>query len=309
LKGWVRLASNWIRLRPRLAAAVLRIVPDYSTTIRLPHLGRFRIRLRRNRAFWLRDPEEFERYPFRVLQHLVRPGDVVADIGANLGLYSRFVASWTRAARVLAFEPWLENSVFLQSNVNLGGAEAKVDILTCALADVEGQAEFQIDDVQSASGSLDKVRGGAASEGRANLHLPPRKAQVDCRTLDGLIEAGRIPAPDVLKIDVEGAEALVLRGAARLLAERRPRLLMELHGAQESRDVLELLFKNEYEVVAWGAGDWRDLRLTRITSTDIYRIKERYDINFLAASADGGLPSEEDLLLSPFESAAHQVPA
>jgi FkbM family methyltransferase len=309
LRRWIGSAALWIRSRPRLAATVLRWVPDLSLTIRLAHLGRFRIRLRRNRAFWLRNPEEFERFPFRVLQHLIRPGDIVADIGANLGLYSRFLTTWTRASSVLAFEPWLQNCAFLRDNMIRGGMEHKVEILACALADVEGEADFQVDDVQSASGSLDKVRGGAPSEGRENLHLPPRTERVECRTLDGLVGARRIPAPDVLKIDVEGAEAFVLRGARRLLTERRPRLLIELHGAQESRDVLELLFEHGYEVAAWGAGDWRDLRLVRLTPVDIPSIQARYDVNFLAASADGGLPTAKDLQRSPFEADFQQIPS
>ena len=64
-----------------------------------------RIRLRRNRSFWLRDIYSLEWYPVAALQALVRPGDMVWDIGANIGLYSRLLANKFDAGNVVAFEP------------------------------------------------------------------------------------------------------------------------------------------------------------------------------------------------------------
>ena len=60
---------------------------------RTPAIGLFRIRARRNRSFWLRDPLAQERFPLAALRALVRPGDVVYDVGANIGLYTRFFAA------------------------------------------------------------------------------------------------------------------------------------------------------------------------------------------------------------------------
>jgi hypothetical protein len=70
----------------------------------------------------------------------------------------------------------------------------------------------------------------------------------------------------VIKIDVESAEALVMRGATRLLREHRPLLLIELHGPQASRDTVSLLLANEYriETVAYPRG-------TAVTTPDQLR--------------------------------------
>lgn len=60
--------------------------------------------------------------------------------------------------------------------------------------------------------------------------------------------------PDVIKIDIEGAEARVLAGAARLLAERRPIVICEVHGREERELVRQLL--RDYDVETLGS-DWR----------------------------------------------------
>lgn len=286
----IRIAASWLRGRPRLGPLALRLVPDVRIRLRYPNLGTFRIRLRRNRSFWLRDPEQFEQIPFSMLKALVRPGDIVADIGANLGLYSRFIAGWTGASRVLAFEPWVENRELLHENLALGSVQGRVQVLPFALADVEGELEFQVDDAQSASGALDLVRKGSPSEGRANLRLPPLTTRVPCRTLDGLVERREIAAPAVLKIDVEGAEARVLAGACRLLSDVRPRVFVELHGADEAKEVLGLLLSHGYKVVGRVVPSIDPAGFVRLGSEDLSRIRGRYDVAFMAAVADGEVP-------------------
>lgn len=298
--SWIRSAARELRRWPRLGAAALRLVPDLSVQLRFPHLGPFRVRLRRNRAFWLRDPEEFERVPFAMLASLVRAGDVVADLGANLGLYVRFLLSHAGASRVLAFEPWAENRKLLAENIRLGGVEGSVALLPYAVGDVDAEVYFQVDDVQSASGSLDSVRLGEPSEGRANLRLPPLSIRVPCRTLDNLIDSGEIPEPDVLKIDVEGAEVRALKGADGLLRRRRPRILVELHGAREAREVLASLLDLGYETVGLVERQLDPSGFSALSSVDIARIQGRYDVHFIAASCDGGVPTPAVLAESPF---------
>ena len=69
--------------------------------------------------------------------------------------------------------------------------------------------------------------------------------EVETMTLDGLIAEG-LPVPDLLKIDVEGAAAAVLRGAARLLDERSPRIYLDLHGPEEQEGVRDELLSRGY---------------------------------------------------------------
>jgi FkbM family methyltransferase len=268
------------------------MVPDLPWIVHIEGIGDLRVRLRRNRSFWLRDPLESERFPFAMLRRFVRPGDVVYDCGANLGLYDRFLVSALGAGRVVAFEPSAENRRFLAINLAMGGISDRVTVLPLALADEDGVAEFQVDDVQTTSGTLSKVTGGAPSEGRRNLRLAPLTEQVLCRRLDTVVRDEELPPPDVIKIDVEGAEAFLLRGATGILSERRPRLVVELHGAAVAREVIELLHARGYACVGKVEPHIHASGYGRIDPSVLPRVNGLYDVHFIAASRDSGdLPS------------------
>src|SRR5262245_6726420 len=93
LRPIIGKTASWLRARPALGRIALQCVPDVATRIDIEAIGPFYIRLRSNRSFWLRDPLTHERMVFGGLQRLVRPGDVVYDVGANLGLYARFLVA------------------------------------------------------------------------------------------------------------------------------------------------------------------------------------------------------------------------
>lgn len=282
----VRSLALSLRTRPALGRWVLRAIPDVPWTLDLEGIGPFRLRLRRNRSLWLRAPLESEVFPFAMLRRLVRPGDVVYDCGANLGLYARHLIAALGAGRVVAFEPSPENRTLLAANLALGGIADRVTVMPMALADEDGTAEFQVDDMQSASGTLSKVTGGGPCVGRKNLGLGPLTEKVLCRRLDTLVAEAELPLPDVLKIDVEGAEGLLLRGATGLLRERGPRLLVELHGAGMARDVVTLLDGLGYACVAKVTPRIHAGGYGRVDPTVLPRVNGLYDIHFLAASRE-----------------------
>lgn len=282
----VRNLAYRLRTRPVLGRWALRAIPDVPWTLPVDGIGPFRLRLRRNRSLWLRTPLESESFPFAMLRHLVRPGDVVYDAGANLGLYARYLVSTLGAGRVVAFEPVPDNRALLVENLRLGGIEDRVTVLPVALADEDGEAEFQVDDMQSSSGTLSRVTGGEACVGRQNVGLGPLTARVPVRRLDTLIGEAGLPLPDVLKIDVEGAEELLLRGAASLLRERSPRLLVELHGAGHARAVLAFLLDLGYACAGKVVPELSPLGYARLDASFLPRIVGLYDIHFLVAARD-----------------------
>jgi FkbM family methyltransferase len=289
----LRSIAYSLRTRPLLGRWALRMIPDIPWVLRVEGIGDFRVRLRRNRSLWLRKPLESESFPFAMLRRFVRPGDVVYDCGANLGLYDRFLVSTLKAGRVVAFEPSEENRRFLAANLALGGIADRVTVLPLALADEDGVAEFQVDDVQTTSGTLSKVTGGEPSEGRRNLRLAPLAEQVLCRRLDTVAREEGLPAPDVIKIDVEGAEALLLRGAAGTLSGRGPRLVIELHGAAVAREVLELLHAHGYACAGKVGEHLHPTGYGRIDPSMLPRVQGLYDVHFIAASRDpADLPAD-----------------
>jgi FkbM family methyltransferase len=282
----IRALAYSLRTRPLLGRWALRLIPDVPWTLRVDEIGPFRVRLRRNRSWWLRKPLESESFPFAMLRHLVRPGDVVYDCGANLGLYARYLVSTLGAGHVVAFEPSPDNRRFLAANLALGGIADRVTILPMALADEDGMAEFQVDDMQTSSGTLSKVTGGEPSEGRKNLRLGPLTDQVLCRRLDTVVAEEGLPFPDVIKIDVEGAEPLLLRGAAGLLRERRPALVVELHGAEVAREVLFLLHDFGYACAAKMSAHLHPAGYGPVDLSILPRLEGPYDVHFIVAVRD-----------------------
>ena len=176
-----------------------------------------------------------------MFQRLIRPGDMVYDIGANIGLYSRIMLSWFKAGRVLAFEPMRENLDLLHQNVTLSGASERFRVLPLALSDIEGEEDLQIDDMTSGTAVLTSVSGGAASIGRQEYGLPPLSERVRIVRLDDLITRENLPPPNMMKIDTEGAEVKVLTGARETLGRHRPRLCIALHATDKTIGTLNLL--------------------------------------------------------------------
>jgi FkbM family methyltransferase len=150
----------------------------------------------------------------------LRPGGVFFDIGANVGFFSLLAARLVGpGGRVVAFEPVPALAARVRANARRNRL-ATVAVLEVAVSDAAG-ATFLV---------LAAHPGGAALAAAA----PPPDAtgtiEVATAAVDDLVAAGRVPPPTVVKIDVEGAEAAVLRGMARTLLAHRPVVVCEVDG-------------------------------------------------------------------------------
>jgi len=173
---------------------------------------------------------------------LARPGMIAYDVGANLGFYCVILARLVGdTGRIIAFEPLPDNVRWIEHNANLNGFE-QVKVRCEALGRSDSQAEFIV--------SAKSVWGKLASAG-----APPadalKRINVTLRSLDALVNAGAIAPPELMKIDVEGAEADVLSGAAETLRRFRPSLIVDLHGTNEP--VAALLEQFGYRPIVLGS--------------------------------------------------------
>lgn len=147
----------------------------------------------------------------------LRPDDVFFDVGGNVGTYACLVAGNLPDGRTVAFEPEPTNAARLRENATLNDLD--IEIHQLALSDADGTAH------------LDRA-GTAPGEGEHALADGPAAGtiEVDQRTGDGLVDGGAVPAPTVIKIDVEGAELKVLEGLSATLARDACRLVYcEVH--------------------------------------------------------------------------------
>jgi FkbM family methyltransferase len=244
------LVGFFLRHR-KLGQAALNMVPDVRRRIRIEPIGPFEIRLRRHRSYWIRSPLAQEALMLGYLQRLIQPGDIVYDVGANVGLYTRFISRFG-AGKTLAFEPMSENVALLKRNVALApGGSDSIQVHAFAVGDTDGSELLQVDDVMSGTASLDRVLGGQASFGRKLYGYGPLTERVRVAKLDSLVFDEKLPPPRVMKIDIEGAEMLALRGAERVLREHHPDLAIELHGPEMVKEVLAHLDAHGYACFAY----------------------------------------------------------
>lgn len=165
------------------------------------------------------------------LASLIEPGAVVYDLGAAIGFFTVLAARKVGPeGRVLAFEPFGANFERLRHNVALNGF-LHVECHEVAVADAPGRATLQLGRAAT-QGRLTALPGTPASVGSGEV-------EVGVTTLDAVVAGGH-PPPDIIKMDIEGAEVEALRGASTVLREHRPALLMEMHGrAAEVAAILE----------------------------------------------------------------------
>ncbi len=160
------------------------------------------------------------------IRSCIAPGDHVLDIGANIGYFTILMAGWVgQEGSVVAIEPVPANLALLARSIAENGFEDRVRVIPNVVAAEGGEADLLSVDVRYAFNS-----GGAYIVGAA-APTPPdhQRTRVKKIRLDALT----MPRPvSFIKIDVEGAEALALRGAKELLRTDRPRVLAEINPEQ-----------------------------------------------------------------------------
>ena len=161
---------------------------------------------------------------------VVRPGMHVADVGAHHGFHTALLADLVgETGSVTAFEPLLEHATTLFARIREHGAERRVMVVQVAVADGPGARQMVI--AARGLASANAYLSGSAGDSppydlRGTVPLSPLLRDVPTVALDEALSDRRI---GFVKIDAEGAEALVLRGAQRLLSEDHPVVLADLH--------------------------------------------------------------------------------
>jgi FkbM family methyltransferase len=157
----------------------------------------------------------FEAGPIDRLNEFVPDGSLVIDVGANVGFFSLRFARWVGGeGKVIAIEPENDNYDSLVAALKRKGLSDRVDALKVVAAAERGMALLEINPLHPADHKLSRDGTG----------LP-----VTAVTLDDLVPDKAASRPALVKIDVQGAEMLVLNGATDILRLAGPALFIELH--------------------------------------------------------------------------------
>jgi FkbM family methyltransferase len=176
---------------------------------------------------WIINPAVLEleiRAAFALVLDLLKPA-VFWDVGANIGFYSWFVRQRSSVRQVVMFEPDPTNYGLIMRTIQRN-AISDCTALNIALADCDGDSTFLVDRASGACGSLEAVSQRRDEHSMQYAYQTTETATCRTATVDDLI-AGGVPPPELIKIDVEGAEHLVLAGAESCLARQRPALIIE----------------------------------------------------------------------------------
>jgi FkbM family methyltransferase len=191
---------------------------------------------RRSDGLYWEIPPNFPEAVVGLLEHEARVKDFLmghfkqnrtfVDVGANVGGYSLRAASWDM--KVYAFEPNPDNLFLLRRNIEIN--KVSVEVLPFALGSRAGKARL------APNGGVSRI---VKNEG----------VEVEMRTLDSF----DLPGADLLKVDVEGYELEVIRGAKKTLEKYHPVVVIEMHywaGAESEAELFQILqglgYKLEY---------------------------------------------------------------
>lgn len=213
----------------------------------------------------------FEEKEIRFVQRLLRPGMTVLDIGAHHGLYTLLASKGVgRHGKVLAFEPSPRECLRLQKHLRVNRCK-NVSVEPYALGRECGETDFFV--VEGSRDWGNSLRPPAVPE-------PTRTVRIPVRKLDDVLAERRLEQVDLIKLDVEGGELGVLRGARRILQTApRPAILAEVEDTRTlpwgyaAREITKLLARWNYRWFALSEGN----ELNPVSPDD-----DAYDSNLVA---------------------------
>jgi FkbM family methyltransferase len=233
----------WIKNVPGIAGLqrwiVARFLSDESFvhTINVgPAAGlRFEVTLPLDKPVWagVFEPE----FTSAIAEH-VRPGDICYDIGGYRG-YISGVMALAGAFKVFVFEPMPANQRAVRRLCELN-PHLPINVFAVALGSTDGQALLKV--------MPDSSMGKLANSPFQPESMALGEIPVAVRQIDSLLQNREILPPNVVKIDVEGAELDVLRGAVEMLRMSRPTIFLEAHSAALEKACSQQFLRLGYKI-------------------------------------------------------------
>lgn len=278
LAGPIHVRRWWLRRQASALAEILERLRSLTVgdiTLRIDEFdGEFELQPSSHLLHRLLASGVYEPQLARLFGSYVDPERDVLDIGANVGFYTVLAGRRLRSGRVLAAEPAQAACERLRLNIRRNHVEERVIVFPGLVSSAAGEGDLHFVpglEEYSSMGALVHPSLGQAPQAQSR--------RVEMASLDDLVQAHAL-RPALLKIDVEGAEGLVLEGARQVLKEFRPVVISEL-----SEPLLRGMGTSAREIIA----QFRDLG---------YRVTDP-----LGRTAPGGL-DYGDILCVPVERAA-----
>jgi FkbM family methyltransferase len=206
----------------------------------------FPIRLPEDKLFWTGTWEiDFAQR----LGDLVPQDSVCFDVGGYRGYFAGIMAV-RGSSEVHCFEPNPDNCRRIERMVALN-PDLSVRLHQVAMGERDDEMEFAI--------MPDGAMGKLTTSGFQVDMAGERRIKMDVRSVDSMIDAGELPRPALIKVDIEGAEAMFLRGAAECIKRDRPVVLLEYHSGPLAHECAKFLAERSYHIEMVEAGSLDEL--------------------------------------------------
>lgn len=212
-------------------------------------------------------PEDYEPAVSRLLVTLIKNSRVYADIGGNVGVFSVLPAIANPDCKIFYFEMDRTIKPLLLRNMRLNHlGDTSITIVNAAAGELDGQLEY-----------LPHPYSFLAMLGKERIDIYDLKCHAPVITLDSYFRSQGFD-PDLMKIDIDGAEFSALRGMSRILREAKPDLLLEVHPAylpkfgSSAAEVFALLNRFDYQVFS----------ITDFRRSTVPHLEQIFDFNSLA---------------------------
>lgn len=217
---------------------------------------------------------DYEKDNFIFLNQRIKPGSTCIDVGAHIGLYTVYMASLSKG-NVFSFEPTPESFTILKKVVAINHCENSVTLLPLAVDQKTGKGFFYLN--SSTISGTDATRIAEANSliyvdfGKSSFK---EKIEVDTVSIDDFTEKNKLEI-NFIKIDAEGAELNVLRGAGRTILKDRPCGIISVHvfsyrdKQQTLSDIWQII--NDYKLTPfYGREEIIRSQFMKLAETDIF---------------------------------------
>ena len=195
----------------------------------------------------------YDKFFFNFLSNIDLKGKTVYDIGAHIGFDTLYFSHHVgHGGHVIAFEPNAINieriNMILSKNTELG---KRVIVMNKAISNAAGTTDFFMSNVVEDGSSFGGFINDAHTVHEKDSYEKSRgfhQVTVDTTSIDELIASKKYSVPDIIKIDIEGAEYLAIEGATNLLKTHRPILLIEIHSIFNMLTIGEILRDLKYHI-------------------------------------------------------------
>lgn len=266
-KNWIQVIYNNPRLAGMIRGQLNRAAPQGLVPVQIAAGGlqgvTLELDLQTEKDYWL---GVYEPQLQQAIQELINPGWIIYDVGANIGYISILLAkAVSPSGQVHAFEALPDNFARVQMNIQLNSLQGIISPVHAAVIDETKPVIFLV----GPSNGMGKVSGSAGRQEVVYEH----SLTVPGLSLDDYVYEQGHPAPNVVKMDIEGGEVLALPGMRRILENAHPLMLLELHGPESAEAAYTILTNYGYrlsmmlpgypEVTAVADLDWKAYLIAR----------------------------------------------